>query len=169
MQLDTDWDTSTILNSVGFNEHSISLYSRYLAGLNAYRPAANQKTEDEQCRKLLAAVAQSGVVESMAHEAKKELRRANQFVYPAGHANAGQRNFQMIVTFFNDLWRSNFKDGNIRAKARTANAAAGTQRLDDGIAVAGADDDDEEDGALAVFRRNFVRGPPVALADLGMP
>ena len=130
LQMDGDWNTATILNSVGYSVDSVTLFSRHLNGLNALRPAANRKTEDELTTKFLACI-DTNIEATLAHEAKKELRAhggARQFV----NAVTGTRDFQACVTFFDDLWRSHFRTGDIRPRPRQTTTGGGSSRADAG-------------------------------------
>ena len=127
LQMDADWNSATILNAVGFSIDSITLFSRHLNGLNALRPAANRKTEDELTTKFLASI-DTNIEATLGHEAKKELRAAGgarQFINAAGG-----RDYQSCVTFFDDLWRSHFRSGDIRARPRQTGQADRSARPD---------------------------------------
>ena len=90
-------------------------------------PAANRKTEDELTTKFLASI-DTNIEATLGHEAKKELRAAGgarQFINAAGG-----RDYQSCVTFFDDLWRSHFRSGDIRARPRQAGQADRSARPD---------------------------------------
>jgi len=152
LQMDGDWNSATILNSVGFNVDSITLFSRHLNGLNALRPAANRKTEDDLTTKFLACV-DTNIEATLGHEAKKELRArggARQFV----NAATGTRDFQACVTFFDDLWRSHFRSGDIRPRPRQTAAGGASSRADADVV-----DDRDADGDAAFLAGGGNRKP----------
>ena len=156
LQQDANWNNATILNSVGFNIDSITLFSRHLNGLNALRPAANRKTEDELTTKFLASI-DTNIEATLGHEAKKELRAqgaARQFI---NQQNNG-RDFQSCINFFDDLWRSHFRSGDIRPKPRQDTAHERTARADANVAG-------DEDQAL-IASRGGRGGPQIDRAKM---
>ena len=110
LQQDANWNNATILNSVGFNIDSITLFSRHLNGLNALRPAANRKTEDELTTKFLASI-DTNIEATLGHEAKKELRAQGATRQFINQHNNG-RDFQTCINYFDDMWRSHFRSSN---------------------------------------------------------
>ena len=143
LQMDADWNSATILNAVGFSVDSITLFARHLNGLNALRPVANRKTEDQSTTKFLSCI-ESRIEATLGHEAKKELRATGctrQFVNAATNA----RDFQACVTFFDDMWRSHFRSGSIAPRPRQVNMGDRSARAD---AANVANDYDNEDAAF---------------------
>lgn len=156
LQQDANWNSATILNSVGFNLDSITLFSRHLNGLNALRPAANRKTEDELTTKFLASI-DTSIEVTLGHEAKKELRAqggARQFINP----NNNSRDFQSCVNFFDDMWRSHFRSGDIRPKPRQESPHERSARADANVTG-------DEDQAL-IASRSGRGGPQIDRAKM---
>ena len=168
LSMNSEFDNATILKNVGYNLDSITNFARYLNGLNAQRPIAQRKTEDDLTVKLLACLT-SGIEATLAHEAAKELRADpgnRQFQVAAVAPVAGppaipgvpaHRDFQSAVTFFDDLWRTKFRSGDIKARPR---GAAGGERN----ALADVHLADDDDDAMVVG--GFKRGPPISRAEL---
>ena len=52
-QMDKDFDALDLLETVGVNEHTVTLIVKVMRVLNATRPIANQKDETEMTEKLL--------------------------------------------------------------------------------------------------------------------
>ena len=154
LQMDADWTAASILNTVGFSMDSITLFSRHLNGLNALRPFGNRKTEDELTTKFLACI-DTNIEATMGADAKKELRAQGalrQFVNAAGG-----RDYQGCVTFFDDMWRSHFRSGSIRARPRQSGSVDRSARADANVVG-------EDDEALIV---NGARRPPVDRQKMG--
>ena len=154
LQMDADWTAASILNTVGFSMDSITLFSRHLNGLNALRPFGNRKTEDEITTKFLACI-DTNIEATMGADAKKELRAQGalrQFVNAAGG-----RDYQGCVTFFDDMWRSHFRSGSIRARPRQSGSVDRSARADANVVG-------EDDEALIV---NGARRPPVDRQKMG--
>ena len=96
-----------------------------------------EKTEDDATTKFLSSI-DTNIEATLGHEAKKELRASGagrQFV----NAATGTRDFQSCVTFFDDLWRSHFRSGNIRARPKQTVGGGGSSARADANVV----DDDE--------------------------
>ena len=155
LQLDADFDTATILNSVGYSMDSITLFARHLNGMNALRPVGSRKTDDQLTIKFLSCV-DSSINATLGHEAMKELRAsggARQFV-----TGAGGRDLQACVTFFDDLWRSHFRSGDIRARPKQRTSVDDrTARADAQLA---GDVEEEEEGAM--LARAGTRRTPIS-------
>ena len=75
--LDKEWDNCSITSSIGVKIDSIILFARLLTGLNARRPTASRKDDDELTKKLLLQFTPN-LCAVLAMEAHKELR-ADQF------------------------------------------------------------------------------------------
>ena len=126
--MDQEWSQCTILVTVGYLCDSVTAFSRHLQKLNARRPVANRKTLSERCTKVLSSLS---VVELFSTEAFKELQAdasAQRFVFPAGHAQAGQRDYSSLVAYFDGLWRAAFEAGLI--KKQVAGKSTGGTTVD---------------------------------------
>jgi hypothetical protein len=152
--LDKDWENATIRASVGVNLNSITMFKRHLDGLNYQRPANLKKSNDDLAKKFLLSIDSS--LSNVLHlEAAKELRNP-----PARRqfwdAVTNQRDFNEAVSSFDDLWRSQFADGQIRSQAKGKAVA----RVEDAAVADDGCDDCFEAGddafAFAASTRNVV-------------
>ena len=123
--MDHEWSQCSILLTVGYVFDSVTAFSRHLQKLNARRPVANRKSLSERCTKVLSSLS---AVELFSVEALKELQAdagSQRFVFPAGHAQAGQRDYSSLVTHFDSLWRAAFEKGLIK-KQVAGKSSSGT-------------------------------------------
>lgn len=144
--MDLAWSQCTILVTVGYVSDSVTAFSRHLQKLNARRPVANRKSLNERCTKILDSVSK---VELFSVEALKELQAdaaTQRFVFPAGHAQAGQRDYSSLVAYLDSLWRAAFDAGLIKKQV------AGTSSSGVTVDAFSAQVSHEEEGAHMLAR-----------------
>lgn len=111
--LNNEWETATFLNTVGISIDTVTSFSRYISGLNARRPAAQRKNDEALTLKLLSCFTPP-INTALSLEAHKELR-ASPGARNYHDANTGQRDYTAAVQAFDELWRSQFTSGAIKA------------------------------------------------------
>ena len=130
----------TIISTVGYHAHSLSMFRRVMNDENTKIPNFNdQISEHELAINMLAAIAKAAP--NLAAAADIELKSAQPnrvLVYPAGHPNAGSRSLSAIVAHFEPLWKAAIQRGTIPIRAATKVARV------DGMRVAVEADDDSE-------------------------
>ena len=137
---DKEWQDASIIGSIGVKLDSITMFTRYLNGLNARRPAASRKNNDELTLKLLSCIT-NHLSPTLAMEAAKELRHPphlRQFTIPG----TVQRDFGAAVQYFDEFWRAQFESGAIRPSPRRG-SDANTGRVDNAAYVDGDADGDD--------------------------
>jgi hypothetical protein len=134
----------TIINTVGYNEHSVTMFRRTLNDVNTKIPdAAARIQEGELCLIMLRAVARA--TNLFATDCDIELKAdvgQRKLVYPADHpTHPNERSLSAIVAHFDPLWKAAIQRGSI--PIRTASAKTpGTGKVDAMVAYG----DCEEDG-----------------------
>lgn len=112
-RMNLTWTSLTILNTVGHVESTITDYARELNNTNSRRPPASRYTEDDKCLKFLSSIVYP---ESLAKDAAKELRAIGaKREFKKGANNA--RDYNAMVSNFDNLWRALFQTGSITSKA----------------------------------------------------
>ena len=147
--LNAEWEAATFITAVGLSLDTVTMFTRYINGLNARRPAAERKDDNALTLKFLSCFTPA-INMALSLDAHKELRAA-----PAARsfhdATTGQRDFAGAVQAFDELWRSQFSAGAIKPMPRRA--ASGPSVRVDGAAVAGLDDNEDDDSGLVTFNK----------------
>ena len=104
-----EFEKATIENTTGYHSTSIDAYGRFLISLNAKIPTGQKFSEDDLALKLLSSIK---FPESLAKDAAKEIKAtaANREFKKTVGANT-VRDFRGIVTNFQALWETMFKQG----------------------------------------------------------
>ena len=113
-EMNRRWDDLSIKDDVGVSETSISEFAIKLAHENARRPVASRYDDEELAEKMLESI--KGCSAHLHESAATELDApvgSRTFEHPAGHANAGQRDYLSLVTHFKLLWEQAVKAGHI--------------------------------------------------------
>jgi hypothetical protein len=109
-QMDKDFDALDLLETVGVNEHTITLIVKVMRVLNAKRPIANQKDETEMTEKLLEMIYTTS--KHFSENATLEYNKAagqRAFEHVPPHPLAGQRNFRACEQHYSTLWSQAFR------------------------------------------------------------
>ena len=127
--LNEEWDRCTFLSAVGLSADTITMFSRYLGGLNARRPATHRKNNDGLTIKLLSCFTPSAGGMALTLKAHEELRApaASRLFHDAA---TGQRDFNAAVQALDELWRSHFHAGAIKPTPRRIVTASSSVRVD---------------------------------------
>ena len=151
-----EWEDASITSCIGVKVDSVTMFSRYLNGLNARRPIGSRKSNDELTLKLLSCIT-NDLSPTLAMEAQKELRNPphlRQFTIPG----TAERDYGAAVQSFDEFWRAQYECGAIRPSPRRG-ANAHTGRVEN---AAIADGDDEYDEA---FLANSAASRPALSRD----
>ena len=123
----------TIINTVGYQEFSVSLYRRALNDENAKIPNVRDRIgEPELCLITLRAIARaSAQLSTECDNELKALPAERRFKYPPAHPSlANERCLSEIVKHFEPLWKSAIQRGTIPLRAATSKQSASNSRVD---------------------------------------
>ena len=108
------WDDLSIKDDIGVSESSIPEFAILLSHENARRPAASRYDDEEMAEKMLESI--KGCSAHLHETASTELDAPvgqRIFEHPAGHPQAGQRDYLGLVSHYKGLWEAAVKAGHI--------------------------------------------------------
>ena len=166
--LDAIWDAVSIRNTIGISADTVTLLARHLSGLNARRPVAHRKFDDDMTLKLLSCFTHD-IDRSLALEVQKEIR-----AQPGGrlYETNGHRDFSAARDDLDDLWRAMFTAGAIKPAPAQLLQTTGGPRADGGLVANFSNAltlaDGGTQGRRPLISRSELQGEPMCYVCRGM-
>ena len=151
-----EFENCTIELNIGYQEETITAYSRLLNSINTRLPANHRYNDDQLTVKFLCNINHP---ESLALEAVTELNAtagSRRFEHTVN--NAQVRDYRRAVTHFDAMWRGLFKQGIIRMRAAGRKHDSGALRVHDDHDDDDEDNNDDDDSDAARFVSRGGRG-----------